>query len=261
MAMTLVPDLIAQWRERKIAGLALMRGLVTYRGWQVPVSEAAIAMALADHVLPSLSLSTTRDGDTCLLLFSSGEALGLYSTANAASGTQHLVTLPGRTLFDQPFDAVDRIWIDAFSPCDIFYGREHFGRLRGFVRALAVEEALTGLRHGTAAPGALGLVRDYDGYTVPVTLRDGKPSFVPAPDAEGRSLAAVFTADDAFDAFIPDAKVFAGGNEVQQVQMTGAALFDTLRRLPIDGFVFNCAGPGAPAAFARAVAGIVLDEA
>lgn len=259
--MTSVPDLIAQWRSGRIGGLALMRGLASYRDRPAPVSETAVAAALADNILPSLALSATRDGETCLLLFSNGEALRLCETANAGIGVRHVVTLAGQILFDLPFDGIDRIWIDAFSPHDIYYGKEHFDRLRQVVRALAVEEALTGLRHGTAAEGALGLVRDYDSYTVAVTLQDGKPRLVPAPDGQGRALAAVFTADDAFDAFAPAARAVVASGEVQQVPMAGAALFDTLRRLPIDSFVFNCAGPGVPIAFARAVADIILDGA
>jgi hypothetical protein len=35
--MTSVPGLIAQWRDKKMTGLALMRGLVAHDDWEVPM--------------------------------------------------------------------------------------------------------------------------------------------------------------------------------------------------------------------------------
>ena len=80
-----------------------------------------------------------------------------------------------------------------------------------------------------------------------------------APDTKGRALAAVFTADDAYDAFAPDAKAQAGADPVQRLQLSGVALFNILQKLQIDGIVFNCAGPVTPVAFAAAFTRVVLE--
>ena len=80
------------------------------------------------------------------------------------------------------------------------------------------------------------------------------------PDTKGRTLAAAFTSDDTFDAFVPEAQAMSDGAEVQQMQIDGEALYDTFLRMQIDGFVFNCSGPVSAVAFAQAAAEIFLKE-
>lgn len=257
--MNPVPELIAQWRAKTISGTALMRGLVTYDAWEMPVSEAAATAALAQNALPSVQMSTASDGKTILLVYSSPQAYDVFSKANNVTTEQHFVKLPGRVVFDMPTERVDKLWIDCFSPHDIWYGPEQFERLRDYVKALAVEEALSGLRHGTAPDSAVELVRDHPLYIVPVVEIGGSRRLLLAPDDNGRTLGAIFTSDDAFDAYEPSAVAQAGGGEVKQMQTDGRGLFEILQRMQIDGFVFNCAGPVAPVAFAQAMAKVVME--
>jgi hypothetical protein len=252
--------LIEAWRAKKVTGLGLMRGLVSYGDWEVPISAKATAEALADNTAPSLQLSTSKGGKLCLMLFSSADAYKLYRQANAIATEQHFLKTNGTWLFRLPMNEVDQIWIDALTPYDVFYGKEHFVRLAEMAEAVAVEAALAGLRRGDAPDGALQRVKTYANYYVAVTIEDGKPALSMAPDDKGRRLAAVFTADDTFDAFAAEEGNRQVGKKIEQVQMSGGTLFDTLRRATLDGFVFNCAGPIAPVAFAQAVAGIVLDS-
>jgi SseB protein N-terminal domain len=259
--MTVIADLVAQWRDGKIDGLGLMRGLIGYGEWQVPISERALAQALGGNALPALQLTSDKEGKTCLLLFSSAPAYQRYGDANADHSTppQHFVTLPGSTLFGASLETVDRICIDPFSPQDIFYDKPQFGRLREYAGAILVEEALTGLRHGQAKDGAVAVVRDYRAYSLAVVERDGSPRLLMAPDQKGRALAAIFTAADAYDAFMPDAKAAAGGGEVREMIYEGRALFEALQGMRLDGLVFNCSGPVAPIAFAPGFAKVVIE--
>jgi len=257
--MNQVEELIAQWRDKKISGTGLMRGLVSYAGWDVPVSEAAVGGALASNAAPSLQLSSDPDGAVCLLIFSSAETMTRYRNSIGAKGDQHFLSVRGTWVFHLTLDKVDKIWIDGGSAHDIFYGKEHFGALRDMAEAIKVEEALVGLRKGTAPDNAIQTAKGYKNYYLPVAVKDNKPSFIMAPDEQGRALAAAFTSDDTFDAFAPEAREMANGAEVQQMQIDGEALFDAFQRMSIDGFVFNCAGPIPPVAFQQAAAGIILE--
>jgi hypothetical protein len=103
-----IPELIAQWRERKTTGFGLRRGLVGYGRWEVPISERAVAEALAGNALPPLQLSADKDGKTCLSLFSSTDSFDLYRRTNGSAAEQHFVTLDGTAVFGAPLDGVDR---------------------------------------------------------------------------------------------------------------------------------------------------------
>jgi hypothetical protein len=256
--MANVTELIRQWHNKTISGFALMRGLVEFSAWEVPISESAAGEALASNTMPSLQLSKNPDGKICLLLFTSTDAFQIYRKANAITIKQHFLKTQGRLLFGVPMEGVDQVWIDPLSPHDIYYDAAQLGVLRECVNAIAVEEALVNLRQGKEQPDALQLVRDYQNYTVASTQHDGHPILVMAPDNKGRQLAAVFTADDAFDAFKAEMNVSADST-VRQLQLNGEQLFGMLQRMTLDGFVFNCAGPIKPVAFAQAVAGIVLE--
>jgi hypothetical protein len=89
-------------------------------------------------------------------------------------------------------------------------------------------------------------LRIFSRYFVVVADSEGSPDLLMAPDAGGRKLLAVFTADDAVEAFVAS----LGVSEGVATTMSGEELFFALRELPLDGFVFNCCGPVATRAFA-----------
>jgi len=249
--MATVTDLIRQWHAKEIQGTPLMRGLVNHDHWDLRLVEEATGEK-------TLRISTTKDGKRCLLLFSDGESYSTFAKANNVTVEQHFLTVPGAVLFAGPMEDIDQIWVDPLTSHDIFYDCEVFPRLREMANAVVVEGALAALRGGDAPEGTCRRVREYKNYYLASVVRDGGPSFLMAPDNKGRTLAAAFTADDTFDAFLPEAREMAGGADVQQLQIDGDALFDTFQRMKIDGFVFNCSGPVVPVAFAQAAAGFVL---
>ena len=106
-------------------------------------------------------------------------------------------------MFRMPLEGIDFIAIDAASPHAIAYGRDLFSRLKQMADAVEVEEALLELRAGPdPREELLKLVRDYQGYSAAVQKADKAIRIAMAPDAKGRSLAAVFTHDDAFEAYL-----------------------------------------------------------
>jgi hypothetical protein len=253
-----VSESIEQWRNKQISGVSLMRVLVSRPDWSVPVSESAVADMLAQNNASRIQFSRNKEGKNCLLLFSTGDAYDVYRQALAIPGTQHFLQTTGTWVFRLPLDEIDQIWIDPLTKHDIYYEKEQFARLSEIARAVLVEEALVNLRTGTAQDGAIRLVRDYQGYSVAVTLHEGRPRMLMAPDSKQRALAAIFTADDAYDAFAPEAKTQAGDVPVQQLRLPGEAMFNALQKMKLDGIVFNCAGPVTPVAFAAAFMRVVL---
>ncbi len=139
--MISVPDLIARWRAKTLSGTGLMRGLVAWDAWDVPISEAAVATALVEQALPALQLGTGRDGKACLLIYSGAEAYAAYRAASNTSAVQHFVTLTGRTLFAIPMDGVEQLWIDPLSPYDIYYDADQIARLRAYAAARSAHHA------------------------------------------------------------------------------------------------------------------------
>ena len=117
--MTPVPDLIAQWHAKMLGGGALMRGLVAWDAWEVPISKAAATTALVENALPSIQLSTAKDGKIDLLLFSSPDAYEKFKVVFADT-RHHLMKLPG---FERKLRVALDWALDLFFPRDIVYLR------------------------------------------------------------------------------------------------------------------------------------------
>ena len=257
--MNIIQERIAQWRNQEISGAALMRELVAYPAWVLRISDEAVAQAVGTSNAPNLQLARTPDGATCLQIFSTSDTLHAYRQALQAKGSQNFLETSGAWVFHLNLNALDILWVDPFSPHDIFYQKEQFAALREMADAIEVETALSGLRAGTAPDGAIKTAREYKNYSMAVYRRNDRPAYVMAPDSKGRSLAAAFTSDDNFDAFLPQAREIVNGAEVQQMQVDGEALFDAFRRMEIDGYVFNCCGPVPAVAFSQAAAQYMLE--
>jgi hypothetical protein len=78
---------------------------------------------------------------------------------------------------------------------------------------------------------------------------------VMAPDQKGRTLAAIFTAEDACAAFLEE----TSQTHLQSLTYSGKNLFEILGKMDLTGMVFNCSGPITPVAFAAAFSQIVLE--
>jgi len=256
--MPTVPELVARWRDKQLTGTALMRALVTHPTWTLPISESAAAESLATNAVSRLQYNRTPEGVNRLMIFSNPETYSTYRTNSGSTGEQHLVTTTGTWIFRLPLDAIDQLWIDPLTANDIFYDKAQFDRLRRMADAVEVEEMLAGLRHGNAPEGAIGIVKKYQNFWIPVGIHETGMRLVMAPDDKGRSLAAVFTAEDLIDAFIGLARAHEHGTVEERV-MSGENLFSILNTMPIDGMVFNCNVPVTPVAFAKGFAQIVCD--
>jgi hypothetical protein len=253
---------IALWQKKEMDGTALMRCLVSYESWMVPVSEAAVGEMLRQGELSGVSFSKDPQGVSRLFIFSDGDAYSQFRQAAGGTSQQHFLSTRGTWVFRLPIDGVDFIAIDPASAHEIAYGKHLFPRLKQIADAVEVEEALRELR-GSASPsaGLLPLVRDYQCYLLAVWKADERYQMAMAPDQRGRALAAVFTCDDAFDAYAEEVKQQQEGKgELFQMTLTGRQLFERLLGLQLDGLVFNCSGPPEPVAFALQFAEVALNS-
>ncbi len=262
--MSSVSEAISAWQQKRLSGSALMREIVSYKQWNVQISDAAVDEALRDNTLSRLMFNQDEEGLSRLSLFSDGAAYARFCEAAGIAGQapQTFVTTSGSWIFKLPLETMDMICIDPATPPDINYRKEQLPRLRELAEAIEVEDTLAALRAGeNTKDGMVKQVRDYAGYIIAIHKVEDKYTLVMAPDTQGRALAAVFTFEDAFEAFYPECRQMYPEGELLQMPMAGPELFALLREKDLTGIVFNCSGPGRPIAFAAQFAEVVLNAA
>jgi hypothetical protein len=254
-----VQQAIAEWKDGAISGSQLVRRLVSYDAWVCPISADAAAEMLASNAASRLSYSRDARGVSRLYLFSDADSVSRFRRSLGENeGEWHLLETTGAWFFQLPLDQIDFIEIDPGSPWTIGYRKEQFATLAAMAHAVDVERALAGPRAGTAAPAGTQLVHDYQHYLLAVVNRGDGYSLALAPDSRARSLAAVFTAQDNFDAFCAEQVPTNQEAQIMPFELPGEKLFAQLQQMQLDGLVFNCSGPAKPVAFAAAFAGVIL---
>jgi len=255
-----VHQAIAEWQNKQITGTELMRRLVSFDKWMLPVSEAAAAAMLNTGEASRLMYSQDAEGVSRLYLFSDGEAYDAFREAvGQEPSEQHFLTTTGTWIFQLPLDQLDAVEIDPATPWQIGYRKEQFPRLRAMAGAVEVEQALAALRAGTAEPGTITKVRQYEHYILAVTSLNGHHTLALAPDDRDRTLAAIFTSDDTFEAFLLEGEALNSEGQLLQVSLAGPKLFEQLSRMSLDGVVFNCSGPVRPIAFVQSFLTVVRE--
>lgn len=251
---------VEDWQQQKIDGLRLMRRLLSYRTWRLPVSEAAAQEMRATHTANRFLTHRDEKGVQRLYLFSGPEALQHFQRATGTNGAQHALTAPGTWLFQLPLEGIDLVVLDPASPWEVFYGREHLAHLAALSLAIEVEDALASLSTGQGDTEALlAKVRDYPRYLLGLEVTPKGTSLALAPDDQPRALAAVFTFEDDLEAYLAASQKARPGREIKAAVMRGPALFEKLRAVEaLHGVAFHSCGPRRPVAFARGFFDLVL---
>ena len=130
--MNPVQAAIADWQAKRITGTALMRALVSFDAWSLPVSEATAINLFNDPTNLGARLSRGTDGLTRLMLYS--DARFVSSTA-----ARNVIAIKGEWVFDLNLAGVDEIAIDAGQPHEIRYKQPQFARLGQIAREVAAE--------------------------------------------------------------------------------------------------------------------------
>ena len=150
---------------------------------------------------------------------------------------------------------------------------EAVAEVRTFLQVVVVEELLARLYAGVELEVSepFARLRGFEHYYIlcggaqgAVDSEELRPSSLRiafAPDPEGgRSLAAIFTAQDALQLFVV-ATPARGTDGLVSVRLSGKELFAMVQQQEgLDGLVFNPAGPGQAIALSCAIAADVLDS-
>lgn len=246
-----LPDARTAVREHlagNLPGSILFRCLTEHENWHIPARAGAEGE-------PALVNFVDQTGGRWLKLFTDAEAVEHWFEKEGADVADQCLVTNGANLFSALEDDLAGIEINPQSEFAIHYVTEHIPVLKHWSRAVQLEQALETV---DVDETPLGLLKNYDAYVL-VLRKTGDESaqLVLAPDEQGRSLAAVFTAEDALEAFFESVLAEADFEPIP-VRVGGEQLFAQLNALPLDGIVFNCSGPAHPRAFGRRLAEYVL---
>lgn len=260
--MTQGNDVIAaieDWKAQRINGAQLMRRLIAHPDWQVPISAQEAQAVLDDPRLSRIQYSRDDEGVTRLYLFSEPDAWNTFREITDTKGEQYFISTAGEWVFQLPFDALDTLVIDAGTTHEIGYGQTQFARLHELAEAMEIERMLSALRFGTAGSGDALRVAQYERYLLAVLKTEEGVHLCHAPDSRERQLAAIFTDEDAFELAYQELADTYHHGQVMMMRLSGAQLFEALKPVPLDGMVFNFAGPTQAIAFAPAFSQVMLD--
>ena len=220
---------VSAYRAGDISEGDLYRTIMAWPAWRVVAQRA-------DDGATMLGVLTDPRGLRVLELFSDDEAWQAFRERESEAWPDRMLQMAGHELFSTLADElVQRINLDLHSPHATHFFEQQIPMLRAWAEVVTVELAL-------AVPDRVGdpfgVLRRFDGYNVLVETRAAERAMVLAPDDHGRTLAAVFTADDTVDEFVAAMSASLDGRlEIERV--AGAELFAMLGRMALDGIVFN----------------------
>jgi hypothetical protein len=239
-------EAIQQTLDGTLGGPALLRLFMAHDDWRMPVSTDAEGKTHAVYIRDTA-------GQRFQLLFTDEKGYqDGCATLGAALMGEHYLRTNGCALFADLSDDTDVLSINWNSPPEIFFKKAQTPALRRWAGAVRVEQTLL------APTPDLSLLKHFDGYYIVLQKMDDGYALTLAPDAHGRKLAAVFTAEDTLDAFLKDPRGGEFNFEPVTRMMSGEHLFEDLRDMPLDGITFNCSGPLRARMFSAALATAVV---
>jgi hypothetical protein len=191
-----------------------------------------------------------------LLVFSSITSYRNYLMEKQLPVEHPYLTIGGQWLFGNADDKIQGIALDVGTEHTMPIYQKQFEYLKQWSDALAVEKIISELKFKDTSEH-LKAVAKFPRYFLPVTKTGDNVQIILTPDANNRQLAAVFTAQDAGELFIAEAKEGLG-EDVSLQECSGTNLFNALQSMPLDGLVFNPSGPTAPVAFGIALLDAIM---
>jgi hypothetical protein len=253
-------EAITAWNDLNLSSTALMRLLVGYDQWRLPITSHSAQAMRTSNAVPEPWLYRDADDRKRLFLFSSNETLAHYESEAKLEQSQSHTSTSGVSVFTRDLSSLEALHLDPLSPISLTLGRELFPRLNVIADAVRVERALIQLRGGaTRVANQLTAVRSFPAYHVGYRDSGDGPRFALAPDPRNRFLAAVFTLNDCFEQYLHETGATNDSVPLRRAVISGERLFAELLEAGLDGIVFNCCGPVAPVAFAPAFARLVLE--
>ncbi|MCX6018544.1 MAG: hypothetical protein NTZ50_08595 [Chloroflexi bacterium] len=254
-----VRNAVEDWKAAIITDAELMRILASQEFWEMPVSDAAAAEAMEDDVLSGVRIHEDKGGTRRLFIFSGSSAYRAHQKITGEKELPEFLAVQASWLFQILPPDIDFLEIDPNSAYGITFDREQMEQLSTCACSVDIEQTLFDLGDDESLTSEemdamLSEVAEYPSYQLAVYETENGRSIALAPDENDRALAAVFTHDDCFAAFVEE----SGDEEVRTITLSGVELFTELRSADLTGIVFNCSGPGEPVAFALGIADVVL---
>lgn len=225
-----IQALSVDFQRDAVSKPAFYRALMNHTWWLAGQREA--------HGALRLGLLRPEGGGRIIELFSDDDAIQGFEAQTGEPWTPHRLHLAGFEIFGAlREDFVDRLNVDPLSPHTFHFLHTQVPMLRQWARIVQLETALN-------EPGRIGdpigVMAGFDDYHVVVVPKGHGQGhdFVLAPDHVGRSLAAIFTSEDAAQSFADAVKDELDRPPV--VQPRGAVeLFTQLKAMTLQGLVFN----------------------
>lgn len=253
-------EAIALWRAKQLASAPLLRVLAEHDAWQIALADTSPAASDT----PIFDLFLDSAGRKQLFLFETQLAYDEF-LEKTGRGVGHVISVPGFALFQTDLSSIDALTINPLGTNTLTLTRDQYERMSYLGGAVFIEQVLLRLRQGAAQADDVGHVKRFGRYWLALQdpteqAPDVVRGIALAPDDQGRRLAAIFTAQDGFDAFAEWWATTRQPGELKVSVLPGVTLFVALAQQNLDGLVFNCEGPPDPIAFGLAMAQIVMNE-
>lgn len=260
--MSEVQSQILRWQKGELSGDELLRALVDFQHWLVPISERAMNEALSNNAPPAISYNRNEQGEDSLYIFSDSATLDQYRK-QVGDTNRHQLEVQGTWIFGIPLADFTYFNVNPFSPTSVHYKREQFQMLNDVASATLLERKLKALRYGELTGDALAQgcseIKNYSKYFLILASADGKVEPVLAPDDKHRRLLAVFTGQDNANLLYDELARLSPATEYLLAPANGVAVAQAVLKFGYDGLVFNCRGYVEPVAFTPQFASFILN--
>jgi len=233
-------------RAEEITDEQLLRILVTYDSWCVPSQPEDDGHRM---------LVLQRDEGPVVEAFTTEEAYAEHMQ-QVSEQPFGWMTVSGEWLFSNLNDTLIALEINAPQGVRFTFKSKVFATLRNWSRSVLVERALVTQMDDAATFQLLC----ESTFLIVSTQPDVVPLQIAlAPDSNGRTLAAIFTAPDALNLYLQAAQKSTNAS-LSTHSVSGKPLFSSLASMSIDGVVFNCFGPTKPLAVSHRFTTAFLDN-
>lgn len=219
------------YRAGSLDADGLLRSLASWPTWLCPGQRDAEGF---------LRVGVLRRGEAT--------SLELYSRKpqHEHAAAEEWVTIPGYVILARLEElGVQRVTFDWGSEHSIFYTGPRLATLRGWANVAAVETALYA---PDDVDNPFSLLHGFNEYLVLIRAEGDDRDLVLAPDNQGRSLAAIFTAWDTCEQFQQTLRSAGVDDDMIAETVRGGELFHQLELASLDGMVFNALGGLSPVA-------------
>ncbi|MEO6738923.1 MAG: hypothetical protein ABIP20_01635 [Chthoniobacteraceae bacterium] len=254
-----ITEALAEWKGQTITRGQLLRRLLEYENWMMPMNAGVDSFG--PFTLALARLIPDAEGRARLLLFADGDAQEAFAAQHEATGGIGFANPTGWEVFSVALDGVATVVLDPGAAHELVIEAAEFAEITELAAAIGIEAVWRRLRAGEEEPEDLRRAALYPGYHLAVAKRDGeKWIFCEVTNDDGRGYVALFTHGAALDLGWPEIGQRYATEDPRATKAGGPEIFPRLAGEPTAGLVLDYNGPGAPAVFTREVFDLLVAE-